>query len=134
MSRSKAVVAGLGLLGVASLLSWAWWPSQAPALDCPPIGVNLDDGGIAHCAPGLPLPAGQAATVGQKVPFERLSAADLAMLPGIGKELADALITARNARGRFCSWDEVDEVAGVGPARLERLRQLADIPRCDAGV
>ena len=76
----------------------------------------------------------QALTVGQKVPFAKLSATDLAVLPGIGPQLAAEIIAARDARHGFCSWDEVDALDGVGPARLEALRQLAEIPDCDAGL
>lgn len=127
------VVAAALLLGVG-LVSWWRWPSAARALDCPPAQVFLDDAGVARCAPGRALPAGQALTVGQTIPFDRLTADDLAVLPGIGPSLARDIIAARDARGGFCSWDEVDEVPGVGSARLEAIRQLAEIPRCDAGL
>ena len=129
------VVAGLILL-VVGVVSWRRWPSQEPALPCASELVFLDDAGVARCGSSrsTPLPAGQALTVGQKVPFSRLSADDLAVLPGIGPQLASEIIAARDARHGFCSWAEVDEVEGVGPSRLEALRQLAEIPDCDAGV
>jgi competence protein ComEA len=127
-----AVAAAL-MLGVG-LVAWWRWPDPAPALSCPPEQVFLDDAGVARCSPGRLLTAGQALTVGQRVPFDRLTADDLAVLPGIGPALAQEIIAARNARGGFCSWDEVDAVPGVGAARLEAIRQLAEIPRCDAGL
>jgi competence protein ComEA len=127
-----AVAAAL-MLGVG-LVAWWRWPDPSPALSCPPEQVFLDDAGVARCSPGRSLSAGQALTVGQRVPFDRLTADDLAVLPGIGPALAHEIIAARNARGGFCSWDEVDAVPGVGPARLEAIRQLAEIPRCDAGL
>lgn len=129
------VVAGLILLGVG-VGSWWRWPSQQPALNCAAELVFLDDAGVARCGPvrATPLPAGQALTVGQRVPFAKVSADDLAVLPGIGPQLAAEIIAARDARHGFCSWDEVDAIEGVGPARLEALRQLAEIPDCDAGL
>ncbi|MBE2252710.1 MAG: helix-hairpin-helix domain-containing protein [Myxococcus sp.] len=136
MTRDGWLVVATLLLLVVGVGSWWRWPSQAPALDCPAERVFLDDAGVARCGDGArpPLPAGQALTVGQRVPFASLSAADLAVLPGIGPALAADIIAARDARQGFCSWEEVDAIDGVGPARLEALRQLAEIPECDAGL
>ena len=129
------VVAALILLAVGLVSYWRW-PGRAAALDCPPERVMLDDAGVARCADvtGQPLPAGQALTVGQRVPFAKLSADDLAILPGIGPQLAAEIIATRDAKHGFCSWDEVDAIDGVGEARLATLRQLAEIPFCDAGL
>jgi DNA uptake protein ComE-like DNA-binding protein len=129
------VVAGLILL-VIGVASWARWPSSAASLNCASEFVFLDDAGVARCGQvrTTTLPAGQALTIGQKVPFSKLSADDLALLPGIGPQLAAEIIAAREERQGFCSWDEVDELEGVGPSRLAVLRQLAEIPDCDAGL
>lgn len=135
MNRDGWLVVALSLLAVLGFAAWWRWPSTAPALDCDPSLVSLDDAGVARCGSSRgALPAGQALTVGQKVPFDRLTADELALLPGVGPSLAAELIAARNAKGRFCSWEEVDAVDGVGPARLEALQRLAEIPRCDGGV
>lgn len=136
MTRDGWIVVAAVILLIAGVVSYLRWPSARPALDCAPALVFLDDAGIARCGDGglATLPAGQALTVGQKVPFPKLSAADLAVLPGIGPALAAEIIAARDAKGGFCSWEEVDAVPGVGAARLETLRQLAEIPSCDAGV
>jgi hypothetical protein len=129
------VVAGLFLF-VVGVVSWWRWPAQAPSLNCPTELVFLDDAGVARCGSTrtTPLPAGQALTVGQRVPFAKLSIDDLAILPGIGPQLASEIIAARDAHHGFCSWDEVDAIDGVGPARLGAIRQLAEIPDCDAGL
>ncbi|MCU0701615.1 MAG: helix-hairpin-helix domain-containing protein [Myxococcaceae bacterium] len=134
MTRDGWLAVAAAIMLVVGLVAWWRWPSSAPGLECPPEQVFLDDAGVARCGPGRPLAAGQALTVGQRVPFSRLTADDLAVLPGIGPSLAQQIIAARDARGGFCSWDEVDAVEGVGPARLEAIRQLAEIPRCDAGL
>lgn len=134
MTRDGWLLVALAILAAVGLASWWRWPASQPALDCPVDLVFLDDAGVARCgAPGA-LPAGQALTIGQKVPFDRLTADDLAILPGIGPSLARQIIEVREARGRFCSWDEVDAIEGVGPARLDALQRLAEIPRCDAGL
>ena len=136
MTRDGWLVVATVILLAVGLVSYWRWPSRAAALDCPPERVVLDDAGVARCGDGsaTTLPAGQALTVGQRVPFAKLSADDLAILPGIGPQLAAEIIAARDAKHGFCSWDEVDAIEGVGEARLETLRQLAEIPFCDAGL
>ena len=106
------------------------WPSAAPALDCPPSDVRFD-GGVAFCAPGMAAatgPVGPALTLGVKIDLNRASADELAVLPGIGPSLSQAIVQARRERGgAFRSWEEVDSVPGVGPAKLELLRASAEI-------
>jgi len=119
--RALAVV----LLAALALAVAAWWrwPAAQPALDCPNGQVTLDPQGVAHCGPGAPLPAGQALTVGQPLDLNAVSEADLALLPGVGPELAKALVDERQRLGGFTSWDQVDAVPGVGPARLGTLQR-----------
>jgi competence protein ComEA len=123
---------GLGVLllvaaGGGALVALRW-PSQAPALDCPPSQVHLDANGVAHCAPGAAPPAGQVLTVGGKLDLNRATADDLAAVPGLGKKVAQALVDARaQLDGGFTNWDEVDRVVGVGEARLEALKATAEI-------
>jgi competence protein ComEA len=124
------VIAGAALgLGV-----FAAWPSQRPALDCPPGQVHLDPAGLAHCGPGSALPAAQALAVGQKLDLNAASAEDLAAIPGLGREAATALVEARNRLGPFRNWDAVDAVPGIGPARLEALQKMSEFPVWDAGA
>lgn len=52
-----------------------------------------------------------------------ISAADLQKVRGVGPVLADRLVTRRDSLGRFRSWEQVDEVTGVGPAMLARLKE-----------
>ncbi len=48
----------------------------------------------------------------------------LETLPGIGPAKALAILELREERGSFSSVDELDDVRGIGPATLERLRPL----------
>lgn len=50
---------------------------------------------------------------------------ELELLPGIGPAKAMAILALREERGAFGSIDELDEVKGIGPATLERLRPFA---------
>ncbi|MGV0814400.1 ComEA family DNA-binding protein [Mycolicibacterium boenickei] len=49
---------------------------------------------------------------------------DLDTLPGIGPVTAEAIVAWRAAHGRFDSVDQLGDVDGIGPARLEKLREL----------
>jgi competence protein ComEA len=51
-------------------------------------------------------------------------AAELMRLPGVGESLAAAIIAYREANGPFSTLADLDNVAGVGPARLAQWRNL----------
>jgi len=123
--RAVAVVAGVALAaGVASALLW---PSSRPALDCPADQVHLGSDGVARCGPGTPLGAGARLTLGAPLDLNQASADDLAQLPGVGPQLAKAIVDERARRGGFKTWDEVDRIPGVGPARIETLKAAVEI-------
>ena len=48
-------------------------------------------------------------------------------LPGIGPVMAKAIVAWRGANGRFASVDQLGEVDGIGPSRLEKLRALVKV-------
>lgn len=76
------------------------------------------------------LPA--AATL-QKLTNERLlnintaNAEELQTLPGIGPKTAERIVEYRKRVGRFRSVDDLLEVRGIGPVRLQRLRPLVTV-------
>ena len=47
---------------------------------------------------------------------------ELMQLPGVGPNLADAILTHRTERGRFDAVDDLTAVHGVGPKTLDKLR------------
>ncbi len=97
---------------------------------------------------GIDPPAGQPATMGSSVAGDTAAAAqpgapaaasgapsgpvdlntatveDLDALPGVGPVTAEAIVAWRAAHGRFDSVDQLGDVDGIGPARLEKLREL----------
>ena len=48
-------------------------------------------------------------------------------LPGVGPVTAAAIIAWRDANGSFAGVDQLGEVDGIGPARLEKLRALVRV-------
>jgi competence protein ComEA len=52
---------------------------------------------------------------------------ELDALPGVGPVTAAAIIAWRDANGRFTSIDQLGDVDGIGPARLEKLRALVRV-------
>jgi competence protein ComEA len=78
---------------------------------------------VARCDAGGTPPAAVRAALGLRLPLNRMTEAELARLPGVGAVAARALVQSRP----FRSWDEVDAVRGVGPARLRLLRQATEL-------
>ncbi|MFM2070712.1 MAG: putative competence protein ComEA [Actinomycetota bacterium] len=55
------------------------------------------------------------------------TADQLDALPGVGPSTAAAIVAHREAHGPFASVDGLDEVRGIGPAKLESLRPLVTV-------
>ncbi|HYZ66914.1 MAG TPA: ComEA family DNA-binding protein, partial [Mycobacterium sp.] len=56
------------------------------------------------------------------VDLNSASLQELDALPGVGPVTAAAIVAWRDANGRFTSVDQLGDVDGIGPARLEKLR------------
>jgi competence protein ComEA len=65
--------------------------------------------------------------LGGRLDLNTASEEDLAAVPGVGPALARALVQARTGSGGFGSWDAVDGVPGVGPAKLALLQAHTEI-------
>ena len=61
------------------------------------------------------------------VDINTADAASLEALPGIGPSLAAAIVEHRQRNGAFASVDELVEVSGIGPAKLEQIRPQATV-------
>jgi competence protein ComEA len=79
-------------------------------------------------SPPLPSGSSSANSSGRgPVDLNRASAADLESLPGIGPSLAQAIIDHREQHGPFRSVDDLAEVRGIGPAKMEQVRPLVKV-------
>lgn len=59
---------------------------------------------------------------------------ELALLPGIGRKIADAIVEYREKQGPFKSLAELDKVPRIGPKTIERLHpHLMCVPVEGAG-
>lgn len=64
---------------------------------------------------------------GQAVDLNTATVQELDALPGVGPVTAAAIVAWRQANGKFTSVDQLADVEGIGPARLEKLRALVRV-------
>jgi competence ComEA-like helix-hairpin-helix protein len=81
--------------------------------------VRLADRGAAI------YPASRPDWPDMRIDINAASAAELALLPGLGPGLAQRIVEDRRVNGAFGSVDELDRVSGIGPAIVERVRPYA---------
>jgi competence protein ComEA len=93
------------------------------------LGSSVSSGSTAPAAPGAP---GAVSGTAKPAPAEVINlntatVQQLDTLPGIGPVTAAAIVAWRDANGKFKSVDQLAEVDGIGPARLEKLRPLVRV-------
>jgi competence protein ComEA len=97
-------------------------PGQPAAM-----GSSISSGPATAESTDAPSTAGKAPTPPGLVDLNAATVQDLDTLPGIGPVTAAAIIAWRDANGRFTSVDQLGDVDGIGPARLEKLRDLVRV-------
>ncbi len=98
----------------------------------PPPGEPASMGssiGASEQAPGspAPAPAQSPSAPPDAVDLNTATAQQLDTLPGVGPVTAAAIVAWRDANGRYTSVEQLAEVDGIGPARLEKLRDLVRV-------
>jgi competence protein ComEA len=59
--------------------------------------------------------------------LNRADAKELETLPGVGPALAERILARRRQLRRFTNWQQIDSIAGVGPAMLKKLKESATL-------
>ena len=110
----EQIVVGLAPIpGQPKVLGSSVNSGSAPASGSPP-----DSGPV----PGSTKPKG-----GEVVDLNTATVEQLDALPGVGPVTAAAIVAWRQDHGRFTSIDQLADVDGIGPARLDKLRPLVRI-------
>lgn len=120
----NAIEAAGGSLGSAALdaLNLARVLSDGEQVYVP----SLDEvaaGGSAS-PPGGPIGVPEAPA---RVDLNSANVAALDTLPGVGPSTAAKIVADREANGPFTSVDDLQRVAGIGPKRIEEIRELVEV-------
>jgi competence protein ComEA len=89
--------------------------------------ISVPRVGQALVAPIEPAQAGGTNESAGPIDINTADATLLETLPGVGPSTAAAIIGHREEHGPFPSVAALDDVSGIGPARLEALRDLVTV-------
>jgi competence protein ComEA len=84
------------------------------------IEVGADNAGRATLSLGE-MAASSLLALGVPADLNRISARELALIPGVSLSLAERIIRERERRGGYGSLEDLSAVKGVGPVTLKRL-------------
>jgi competence protein ComEA len=121
---------------VADVVAAAGGPLAEADLDQVNLATKVADGDRVHVprrgevvATGAPPPPAGASPTSRPatVDLNAATAEQLEDLPGIGPALAKAIVDHRTRHGRFRTVDGLLEVRGIGPAKLDGLRDLVRV-------
>lgn len=78
-------------------------------------------------APAGSANSAAAGAPGELIDINRAAQAELETLPGIGPSTAESIVRYREENGRFTSLESIMEVPGIGPAKLEQIREFVTV-------
>ena len=90
------------------------------------LGSSVSPGSAAPGPTGSPSRPAKAAPAAV-INLNTATVQQLDTLPGVGPVRAAAIVAWRDANGKFTSVDQLGEVDGIGPGRLEKLRPLVRV-------
>lgn len=91
----------------------------------PAEGRPLVTGTVTQGGPGPS--AGDGGPAANKVDLNKATVAELDALPGVGPVTAAAIVAWREMNGSFGVVDQLAEVDGIGPVRLDKLRDQVTV-------
>lgn len=126
-TETRAILRATALLLFVCLVRWASPPSgRAPAT---PDGADV----LAELTESTRIAAAESEARdrpladGETIDVNRAGPVELDRLPGIGPATAAAIAAARDSGLVFQRADDLLQVRGVGPALVERLRDLVEV-------
>lgn len=107
-------------------------PTDRAWLEAVNLAAEARDGQQLHIQ-ALPSQEGGTQTppilgAGRTYNLNTITREELESLPGIGPVLAENILQYRREKGPFTALEELLEVSGIGPSKLEALRDLLYLP------
>jgi len=100
----------------------------APISGQPPaLGSSVASGSPPMPGSPAPLSGSVKPKAGEVLNLNTATVEQLDTLPGVGPVTAAAIVAWRQSNGKFTSVDQLADVDGIGPARLEKLRALVRV-------
>jgi competence protein ComEA len=115
---------------VTDLIDAAGGPMADADLDQLNLAAPVTDGErvyVPRVGEVVPLASASGATPAGPLDLNTATLEQLDALPGVGPATAQAIIDERDRRGGFTSVDDLLDVRGIGPAKLEQLRDLVTV-------
>lgn len=89
--------------------------------------VVRSSGSVSAAPATQTAPAPGAPTASGRISLNKASAAQLDSFPGIGPAYAQRIVDYRTEHGPFRSIDDLTNVQGIGPATVEKIRDLVEL-------
>jgi competence protein ComEA len=117
---------------VDDLVRAAGGPAPEADLEALPLAALLVDGQrvyVPRQGEAVPMVPGDApaGTAAGPIDVNTATAEQLEQLPGVGPTIAAAIVNRRERAGRFATVDDLLDVPGIGPRKLETLRALVRV-------
>jgi competence protein ComEA len=91
------------------------------------LGSSVASGSAPAPGASAPVSGSVKPKAGEVLNLNTATVQQLDTLPGVGPVTAAAIVAWRQANGKFTSVDQLADVDGIGPARLEKLRALVHV-------
>ncbi len=97
-------------------------PQLGETTEPPVVAANAGSSSVGGAVPGAgaPGPTGP-------IDLNRATAVELDALPGVGPATASAIVAHRDEHGPFGSVDDLLDVRGIGPAKLDAIRPMVTV-------
>jgi competence protein ComEA len=91
------------------------------------LGSSVASGSAPISGAPAPVSGSVKPKVGEVLDLNTATVQQLDALPGVGPVTAAAIVAWRQANGKFTSVDQLADVDGIGPTRLDKLRALVRV-------